>query len=145
MSPPWKSSEVWASWRNLSQHSFLAWDKERNMSLEVTSLDLPFSFFSRFSAPKGEQTKKNCILHSKSCGRGSWQRFLTLAKRTQHTQTSISAYHPLVPKCFGYFAHNQDVLWSCFHQLANSSRIIGLFSLSINLRSVSWINWIPVV
>lgn len=55
MSPPWKSSEVWASWRNLSQHSFFAWDNERNMSLEVTSLDWPFSFFRRFSAPKGEQ------------------------------------------------------------------------------------------
>lgn len=50
MSPPWKSSEVWASWRNLSQHSFFAWDRERNMSLEVTSLDWPLSFFRRFSA-----------------------------------------------------------------------------------------------
>lgn len=52
MSPPWKSSDVWASCRNLSQHSFLAWDKERNMSLDVTSLDWPLSFFRRFSAPK---------------------------------------------------------------------------------------------
>lgn len=52
MSPLWKSSEVWASCRNRSQHSFLACDKERKMSLEVTSLDWPFIFFRRFSANK---------------------------------------------------------------------------------------------
>lgn len=67
MSPPWKSSEVWASWRNRSQHSFLAWDKARNMSLDVTSLDWPFSFFRRFSAPQcRHKQNNNCILHLKS-------------------------------------------------------------------------------
>lgn len=45
---------------------------------------------------------------------------------TAHTDQYISI-PSFNAQMFWLFCHNQDALWSCFHQLANSSRIIGLF------------------
>lgn len=85
MSPPWKSSEAWASCRNLSQHSFFAWDKERNMSLDVTSLDWPFIFFRRFSASKFRKDN-TWFFPSKEKGRDSpFTRLWSISARGDRT------------------------------------------------------------
>lgn len=51
-SPSTKNSDANFSWRNRSQHSFLAWARVRSMSLEVTSSFKPLIRLSFFSEEK---------------------------------------------------------------------------------------------